>query len=248
MDIGNNINNIYTIANVYASKEINNHDEKKYSISGKTIGQPKLTKEAKSYYEELQAKYKNMDFILVSKDMKEVAKNNASSFANPSKMVVLIDEEKIERMANDETFRKQYEGIIESASKKLPMLQQEFGNKENVKGFGMEVKEDGRKSFFAIMDKSFKDQANRIKEQRAKRSAEKKAEQKKADKKEKQEKLESKLKEKRLKSKESQEEIITADSIEELKKKIDEYNYMYKADYIETEEEKNIGSLFDYKG
>ena len=33
---------------------------------------------------------------------------------------------------------------------------------------GMEVKEDGRKSFFAIMDKSFKDQANRIKEQRAK--------------------------------------------------------------------------------
>jgi hypothetical protein len=53
-----------------------------------------------------------MDFILVSKDMKEMAKANAGSFANPNKMVVLIDEEKIERMAVDEQYRKQYESVI----------------------------------------------------------------------------------------------------------------------------------------
>ncbi len=249
MDVGKIANNIAAAANTYVSKETNkDNDVKKYSVSGKTIGQPKLSKEAKKYYEELQAKYKNLDFILVSKDMKEVAKANATSYANPSKMVVLIDEEKVERMSVDEKFRKQYEGIIESASKKLPAMQQELGKKENVKGFGMEIKEDGRKSFFAIMDKSFKDQASRIKEQRAKKSAKKKAEQKKSEKREKEEKLETKLKEKRLIEKKSSKEIITADSLEALKKKIDEYNYMQRADNVKSEEEKTIGSFFDIKG
>ena len=249
MDVGKLTNNIGATAHTYASKEINKDNEvKKYSVSGKTIGQPKLSKEAKKYYEELQAKYKNMDFILVSKDMKETAKANAGQYANPSKMVVLIDEEKVEQMSADEKFRKQYEGVIEAASKKLPLLQQELGKKENVKGFGMEVKDDGRKSFFAIMDKSFKDQANRIKEQRAKKSEEKKAEQKKSEKREREEKLETKLKEKRLSKKKSSEEIITADSLEELKKKIDEYNYMQRADNIKTEKEKMIGSFIDFKG
>ena len=64
MDISKITNGINTTANTYVTKEINKDNEvKKYSISGKTIGQPKLTKEAKSYYEELQAKYKNMDFL-----------------------------------------------------------------------------------------------------------------------------------------------------------------------------------------
>ena len=76
-------------------------------MTGKTIGQPKLSENAKKYYEELKSKYQNMDFILVSNDMKEMAKVNAGSFANPQKMVVLIDEEKIERMATDEQYRKQ---------------------------------------------------------------------------------------------------------------------------------------------
>lgn len=52
----------------------------------------------------MKSKFGNMDFILVSKDMKEQAKAMASSFANPNKMVVLIDEEKLERMATDEAF------------------------------------------------------------------------------------------------------------------------------------------------
>lgn len=53
-----------------------------------------------------------MDFILVSKDQKANAQANAASYANAGKMVVLIDEEKVERMAADENYRKQYEGII----------------------------------------------------------------------------------------------------------------------------------------
>ena len=70
--------------------------EKSSKVSGKTIGEPKLSDKAKEYYEKLKKKFSTMDFILVSKDMKETAKANAGQYANANKMVVLIDEEKIQ--------------------------------------------------------------------------------------------------------------------------------------------------------
>ncbi|MDE7476931.1 MAG: hypothetical protein K2M91_03115, partial [Lachnospiraceae bacterium] len=79
---------------------------KKTKVSGRTIGSPELSENAAKYYEQLRRKYGNLDFILVSKDQKEFAKATASSYSNPNKMVVLIDEEKIERMAEDEDYRK----------------------------------------------------------------------------------------------------------------------------------------------
>ena len=140
-------------------------------VKGKTIGQPKLSEKAAKYYEELKSKYKNMDFILVSKDMKEMAKANAGSFANPQKMVVLIDEEKIERMAEDEKYRKQYENVIASAQTQLPQLKQALGRFSNVKGFGVQVKDNGVTSFFAVMSKSFNDQAARLEKRRVEKKA-----------------------------------------------------------------------------
>ena len=249
MDVGTITNSTNAAANAYAVKENKQTDEvKKYGVSGRTIGQAKLSENAKKYYEELKAKYKDMDFILVSKDMKEAAKANAGSFANPNKMVVLIDEEKVERMAADEQFRKQYESVIASAQKKMPQLQQALGKSSNIKGFGMRVNDDGRASFFAVMDKSFKSQAGRLEKQRAQKKEEKKAAEKKAEKKEREEKLEEKLEEKRLKNKETKEEVITADSIEELLKKIDDYNYLQMSDTIKTDAEKYVGTVIDFKG
>lgn len=245
MDVGTITNNTNAVANTYAAKETQLSDEmKKYGVSGKTIGQAKLSEKAKKYYEELKAKYKNMDFILVSNDMKEVAKANAGKYANPNKMVVLIDEEKIERMAQDEQFRKQYEGVIASAQNKLPQLQQALGNASNIKGFGMQVNNDGRASFFAIMDNSLKLQAERLEKQRAEKKAEKKAAEKKAEKKEREERLE----EKRLENKEEKEVIISANSIEELVKKIEEYNYYYMSANVKTDAEKYLGTVIDFKG
>ena len=245
MDVGTITNSTNAAANAYAVKENKQTDDvKKYGVSGRTIGQAKLSENAKKYYEELKAKYKDMDFILVSKDMKEAAKANAGSFANPNKMVVLIDEEKVERMAADEQFRKQYESVIASAQKKMPQLQQALEKSSNIKGFGMQVNDDGRASFFAVMDKSFKSQAERLEKQRAERKEEKKAAQKKAEKKEREEKLE----EKRLKNKETKEEVITADSIEELLKKIDDYNYLQMSDTVKTDAEKYVGTVIDFKG
>ena len=162
MDLGAITNGTNAVGNAYAAKDMKQTEEvKKYGVTGKTIGQPKLSEKAKKYYEELKSKYQNMDFVLVSNDMKEMAKANAGSFANPHKMVVLIDEEKIERMATDEQYRKQYEGVIASAQNKLPELKQSLGNSANIKGFGMQVNDNGASSFFAVMDKSFKDQANK---------------------------------------------------------------------------------------
>ena len=48
--------------------------------AGKTIGEPKLSEKAQKYYESLQKKYGNMDFILVSKDMKETAQAQAGKY------------------------------------------------------------------------------------------------------------------------------------------------------------------------
>ena len=211
---------------------------------GKTIGNAKLSEEGAKYYQELKKKYSNMDFILVSKEQKANAQANAASYANGNKMVVLIDEEKIERMATDEQYRKQYESVIASAQNKLPELKQSLGNSANIKGFGMQVNDNGASSFFAVMDKSFKAQADRLEKQRAEKKEEKKAARKKAEKKEREEQLE----EKRLKNKDSQEVVITANSIEELKKKIDDYNYLQMADTVKTDAEKYLGRTIDFKG
>ncbi|MBR3601337.1 MAG: hypothetical protein IKL49_03325 [Lachnospiraceae bacterium] len=245
MDLGTIANSTNVTSNTYVAKETKQAEEvKKYGVTGKTIGQPKLSENAKKYYEELKAKYQNMDFILVSKDMKEMAKANAGNFANPNKMVVLIDEEKIERMATDEQYRKQYESMIASAQNKLPELKQALGNSANVKGFGMQVNDNGTSSFFAVMDKSFKAQADRLEKQRAEKKEEKKAAQKKAQKKEREEKLA----EKRLEKKEAQGVVISANSIEELVKKIEDYNYLQMADTVKTDTEKYLGTTIDFKG
>ena len=93
--------------------------EKKGKVAGRTVGNPELSEKAAKYYEQLKSKFGNMEFVLVSKDMKEQAQANASSYANTSKTVVLIDEEKIEKMAEDETYRSQYEGLISGAAANL---------------------------------------------------------------------------------------------------------------------------------
>ena len=68
---------------------------------GSTIGDVQLSAKAKDYLGKLKSKFHNMEFITVSKDMKAQVQQNAASYGNANKMVVLIDEEKLERMATD---------------------------------------------------------------------------------------------------------------------------------------------------
>ena len=146
-------------------------NEKSGSVSGKTIGSPRLSKKAADYYESLKKKYSNMDFILVSEDKKEQAKAQASSYANASKMVVLIDEDKVERMAEDENYRKQYEAIIANAASGISQLKSSLQSSgANVKGFGMQVNDGGTATYFAVLEESSAAQRERIE----KKAAEKK--------------------------------------------------------------------------
>ena len=219
--------------------------KKKPANYGRTIGNPELSEEGQKYYEELKKKYSNMDFILVSKDMKEAAKAQAGSYANPNRMVVLIDEEKIERMATDEKFRKQYEVIIAGAGVKLPQMQKSVGSNPAVKGFGMQINDGGNASFFAVVDKSLAMQRERIQ-----KNKEKKAEEKKADaRKDAKAAAEEKLKEKRTEKAESQEDLVTvtASSIDELIRKINDITYGAMSDYVQTDFERARGQHIDFR-
>ena len=225
---------------------------------GRTIGQPELSEKAAKYYEQLKKKYGNYDFILVSRDQKENAKANAAKYANGYKTVVLIDEDKIEQMATDEKFRKQYEGILSGAAAQIQQLKTSLQSSgANVKGFGMQVDDGGTLSFFAVLKKSSAEQKARIEkkaEQKKteKKAAEKKAAEKKAAKKEKEERLKDKKSDKVADSKEEAgtEDTVTisAGSIEELLSKIETYNFNTRSDSVQTAGERQVGQNFDFRG
>lgn len=232
--------------NVYETQKTQK-TQKKAENYGRTIGQPKLSDEAKEYYEELKKKYSNMDFILVSRDMKDVAKSQAGSYANPNKLVVLVDEDKIERMAADENFRKQYEAIISNAAAGLSQFKAQLGSRASVvKSYGMQINDGGNASFFAVVDKSLAAQRERIAKQKTEKAAEKKAAKKKADK----EALEEKRLNENSKKAESEENTVTvtASSFEELLQKINDIIYEEMSNSGITEEEKMLGQHIDFKG
>ncbi len=190
---------------------------------GKTVGNPQLSENAQKYYEQLKAKFGDMDFILVSSEEKANAMANAGNYANPDKPVVLIGADEVEKMANDEKFREKYEGIISMAKENLASMKDQFGNDDNVKGYGMQVNDKGEVSYFAVLKKSGEMQAERIQEKRAENKAERKAEAKKEAKEEQTERLERVRNARSEKAREAygeQEdfgyEIIRADSVDEL--------------------------------
>ena len=229
-------------------KTESSNSKKTSKVSGRTIGEPQLSDKAAKYYEQLKKKYSNLDFVLVSRDMKQQASAHAGSFANPQKMVVLIDEDKIERMAEDENYRKQYEGIIANAQSGLKSLGSSIaGTGAKVKGYGMQVNDGGTASYFAVLEKSNAAQRARIEKKAAEKKAEKKAEAKKAEKEARQERLEKSRNAKKSDWWEDEDTItITASSEEELLRKIQEYLRTGRIDTIETEEEKARGQSIDF--
>ena len=214
---------------------------KKTVVTGQTIGNPKLSEKAAKYYDQLKKKYSNMNFILVSEDMKQQAKANASSYANANNMVVLIDEDKIERMAEDENYRKQYEGIIANAASGLSQLGNSIvATGANVKGYGMQVNDNGTATYFAVLEKS-----SAAQKERKDKKAEKKAEQERIKK--------NKDKSNKISDDDDEDDdsvsdtvTITASSIEELLSRIQKESQSYLSDNILSDAEKSVGRGFDY--
>lgn len=255
----NNVSSTVGSMSAYSNNSVNSADNSeknfriqdtetkiKSKVSGKTIGNPQLSEKASKYYDELKKKFSNMDFILVSADQKEQAKAQAASYANANKMVVLIDEEKIEKMAEDEKFRKQYEGIIANAASGLSQLKSQLDSSgANVKGFGMQINDNGIASYFAVLKKSGEAQKARIEKKAAEKKEEKKAEDRKAQKKEYQERLE-KERDKIGKEEDSDTVTITASSMEELLQKIQDQSLSFMSDNVQTDTEKQVGQKFDF--
>lgn len=218
---------------------------KKTKVSGKTVGNPQLSEKAAKYYEELKKKYSNMEFVLVSSDMKEYAKSHVGSFANPNKLAVLIDEEKIERMAEDEDFRKQYEAILNNAASGVSQLAKKLSaTGAKVKGYGMQVNDGGNASFFAVIDKSLAAQRDRIAKKAAEKKEAKKADEKKAKKEADQERIDERRAERTDSAKD--EVVITASSVDELIQKVNDWMMASMSDFARTEEELRVGQQFDF--
>lgn len=227
----------------------------KASDYGLAIGDVQLSDKAKEYYEKLKSKFGNMEFILVSNDLKSEVQKNAASYGNVNKQVVLIDVEKLEKMANDPSFAKKYEGIIAMAQTKLTEMKNSLASSgAGVKNFGINVDSNGNASYFATLEKSSEAQAKRIEKQREAKAEAKKAEKKKAEK----EKAEERVEEARQKrheaaEKTSEEEdvsyhFIESDSVEGLFDKVSIFSYNAAVDTVVTAEELNFGQNIDYKG
>lgn len=232
---------------------------------GTVIGDVKLSDEAQKYYDKLKSKFGNMDFILVSKDMKKQVEANASLYGNAFKPVVLIDDEKIERMATDESYRKKYEGILAMAQMKLDQAKNSLvSSGANVKNFGLSVNEDGKMSFFATIEKSNDAQAKMIEKKQAAKKEAKLAEKKKAAKEAKEERIE-KLREKNksektdktTKTDENDNSVINDDKeyiefkssdIDALLNKVSRYVYDNSLNSVKTEAETMLGQSIDFKG
>lgn len=242
------ISEVMAIAQSTQTSEVSNKASEKSKVSGKTIGNPKLSEKANKYYEELKNKYSNMDFILVSEDQKEYAKAQAGSYANPNKMVVLIDEDKIERMAEDEDYRKQYENIISSASSALPMMSSRLSSTgANVKGYGIQVNDNGTATYFAVLDKSLATQRERIEKKAEEKSEAKKDAKKEASKKAQKEEQQERIEEIKANKNDSVNTVtVTASSLEELLQKINDMMFEDRSNHVRTEKEKKVGQRIDF--
>ena len=200
-------------------------------VNGKnSIGNPKLSDVASKYYEELKAKYGDMEFVIVEDAHIDSAKEQAANIHSDKSMLVLISESELEEMATNKEKRAQNEKLIEDAKAQLPdMLKQLKESGASVKSFGIEIK-DGKTSFFAVLDKAAEAQKERIEAKQEEKRAEKKADN--AEK---------------AKQPNKKEDLVTvsATSIEELMKKIQDVMYEAKADSVVTAQEKMVGQHLD---
>jgi septum formation inhibitor MinC len=219
------------------------------STYGNTVGDVQLSDKAAKYYEQLKQKYSDMDFVLVSNDEVDNAEQKAAQYANSDRTLVLIDAEKIEKMAEDEDYRQKYEDIIGNAGSQLDEMKEMLGSLAgNVKTYGIKIDDGGNASFFAVVDKSLSAQKERI-EKKAAENKETKAKEAKA-KKEKAEKAEQEEKTKEAKKSErtdAQYETITASSIEDLSRKITDSYMAGLSDTVRTEQELQVGTQMDFR-
>ena len=242
-------------------KTADNKTEKTTVTGTATFGNARLSQGGLAYYNMLKAKFSSMNFVLVASDSKQQAEAVKGSFASAGAMTVLIDTDKIEKMASDEQYRKKIEATISSAASGLTGLSKKISASYTFAGssagavtaFGMTVKDGGNAMFFAVLKK-----ANTAQKEHNAKVAKERKEEKEAEKDKRQEQISEAARDKADKAAETQGNTgkadaetdtvtVTAGSIEELIRKIQEYQYHALSDSIMTEKEKAVGASIDCK-
>lgn len=132
-----------------------------------TIGKPKLSEDASSYYEELKAKYGDVEFVLVEDSQTANAKDYASNLSSDKSLIVFISESEVEAMATDEDVRTKNEQLITDAKTQMPdLLEQIKEAGADVNAFGFELRSDGSTSYFAVLEKTLEAQKEHTEEKR----------------------------------------------------------------------------------
>ncbi|MBE5891105.1 MAG: hypothetical protein E7282_09085 [Lachnospiraceae bacterium] len=231
------------LVNALASTSNTKETQKATSKYGNTVGNPQLSDSAAEYYESLKSKYSDLEFVLVDNDSVDTAEQEAVKYMSSGKTVVLLDAAKIEQMASDESYREKYETLIEQGAKQI----EEMGNRlneagANVKGYGIRINDDGTSTLFAVVEKSFSQQKERIE-----KAKEERIEERREKSKERSEKFREHLSDKVSDKDVKRTDVISAGSIDELLDKLSEYTQNQRMNEVQTEQEHFVGQSIDFK-
>lgn len=182
----------------------------------------KLSETASNYLKELKTKYSDSEIVVVGSDQADQATEIASNVKTNKSTVIVLTEDELEKMATDEETRTQNEALLDEAFQQLPEAMKKMSESGlDIKTMGIEIK-NGTTNYFAVVDKSLSAQKERI---------------------------EAKQEEKRAEQKEAKKENltkVTASSLDEFIKKLEDVLYETKADSVVTEQEKMVGQSFDF--
>lgn len=222
------IENSYGVSGYYGSqntqKQQKSKSTKKTETTGKTnkASQPKLSKKAQELLEKLRKTYGNMDFMVADYDRGEEAKELLSR--GTKEFSVLFSTEELEKMASDEKYEKEYMDRVQGAVRMSEQINKQFGfesaggkgsNDSIITRMGVAFNKDGTVDFFAELEKAGEQQKAMIEKSLEKHAGEKKAAAKRT--------------------------TVTASTMDELIKKINEVDWSKI-----KETEKTEGDRFDF--
>lgn len=201
-----------------AKKETTKAEETKQTGTASTT---QLSERAKKLLEELKKTYGNADFMVADYETDEEAASYLSR--GTKEFSVLLDPETLEKMAADKDTKNQYLNKLDESMKQLTDMTKKLGDKKDeVSHIGITINDDGTTSYFAELEKVSEKQRERIEKNRENQKEEKAKESKELE--------------------EKKRTRVTADSVEELLKKIQNVDW----NQVKSENVSTVGSRFDF--
>lgn len=186
--------------------------KEKSTISAREAG---LSQKAQAFLKKLRETYGDMDFFVADFNKGDNAKDILSGATKGTS--VILSSEELERMASDEKYAAEYMERVQGAVRMSERINREFGFisafGENASGtkiskIAISFNQDGTTNFFAELEKSSKQQRERIEKAREERRAEKKEQERRAE-----------------REKQAERTTVQANSIEELIEKINKVDW-----------------------